>query len=127
MFNKHEIARNACQLFGGQAECGYDWWWHSFTAHHEKTGEEKAFFIEYFLCNPNKGKDFFVWKESQSGWVCLTCSYLMNECAKFAFRHIFWRRRHGRPSYAQNLLKNKKEKVFVGDIDVELYFATQHD
>ena len=57
MFNKHEIARNACQLFGGQAECGYDWWWHSFTAHHEKTGEEKAFFIEYFLCNPNKGKD----------------------------------------------------------------------
>lgn len=57
MFNKHDISRNACQLFGGQAKCGYDWWWHSFTAHHEKTGEEKAVFIEYFLCNPASGKD----------------------------------------------------------------------
>jgi len=55
MFNKHAIKRNACQLFGGQAKCGYDWWWHSFTARHEKTGEEKAFFIEYFLCNPALG------------------------------------------------------------------------
>ena len=57
MFNKHEIKRDACQLFGGQAKCGYDWWWHSFTARHEKTGEEKAFFIEYFLCNPASGGD----------------------------------------------------------------------
>lgn len=55
MFNKHEIERNTCQLFGNQAKCGYDWWWHSFTAHHESTGEEKAFFIEYFLCNPAGG------------------------------------------------------------------------
>lgn len=55
MFNKQEIKRNACQLFGGQAKCGYDWWWHSFTARHIKTGEEKAFFIEYFLCNPARG------------------------------------------------------------------------
>lgn len=57
MFNKHDISRNACQLFGAQAKCGYDWWWHSFTAHHEKTGEEKAFFVEYFLCNPTLGSD----------------------------------------------------------------------
>ena len=57
MFNKHEIARNACQLYGGQGNCGYDWWWHSFTARSEKTGEEKPFFIEYFLCNPNSGGD----------------------------------------------------------------------
>ncbi len=57
MFNKHDISRNACQLFGGQAKCGYDWWWHSFTAHHAVTGEEKAFFIEFFLCNPASGKE----------------------------------------------------------------------
>ena len=57
MFNKHDITRDECQLFGAQAECGYDWWWHSFTARHEKTGEEKAFFIEFFLCNPKSGKD----------------------------------------------------------------------
>lgn len=57
MFNKHELARNACQLYGKQANCGYDWWWHSFTAINEKTKEEKPFFIEYFLCNPALGKD----------------------------------------------------------------------
>jgi len=57
MFNKHQIKRNACQLYGAQAKCGYDWWWHSFTARHSKTGEEKAFFIEYFLCNPKKAGD----------------------------------------------------------------------
>lgn len=57
MFNKHEITRDACQLFGGQAKCGYDWWWHSLTARHEKTGEEKPFFIEFFVCNPKSGGD----------------------------------------------------------------------
>ena len=44
-------------LVRGQAHCGYDWWWHSFTGRHEKTGEEKAFFIEFFLCNPASGGD----------------------------------------------------------------------
>lgn len=58
MFNKHDISRNTCQLFGSQSKCGYDWWWHSFTAHHKKTGREKTFFIEYFLCNPKLGKDY---------------------------------------------------------------------
>lgn len=57
MFNKHDISRNACQLFGGQAKRGYDWWWHSFTGRHEVTGEEKSFFIEFFLCNPALGED----------------------------------------------------------------------
>ncbi len=42
-------------LVGKQAEKGYDWWWHSFTAHHSETGEEKQFFIEFFLCNPALG------------------------------------------------------------------------
>jgi hypothetical protein len=34
---------------------GYDWWWHSFTGYSRKTGEEKTFFIEYFVCNPALG------------------------------------------------------------------------
>lgn len=55
MFNRHDPSRDACQLFAAQARCGYDWWWHSFTARHSTTGEEKAFFIEYFLCNPALG------------------------------------------------------------------------
>ena len=55
MFNNHDISRDACQLFGGQAKQGYDWWWHSFTARNAATGEEKPFFIEFFLCNPALG------------------------------------------------------------------------
>ncbi|MBQ7670363.1 MAG: hypothetical protein IJS45_06555 [Clostridia bacterium] len=56
-FNKHDIRRDACQLFGGQAKCGYDWWWHSFTGYSEATGEARPFFIEFFLCNPASGEE----------------------------------------------------------------------
>ncbi len=42
-------------LNGIFADEGYDWWWHSFTGINDKTGEEKAFFIEYFTCNPELG------------------------------------------------------------------------
>ncbi len=54
-FNKHDISRDACQLFGAQAKQGYDWWWHSFTGYRVDTGEEKSFFIEFFVCNPELG------------------------------------------------------------------------
>lgn len=54
---EHDITRNACQLFGAQARLGYDWWWHSFTARDAETGEEKPFFLEFFLCNPALGGD----------------------------------------------------------------------
>lgn len=72
MFNKHDISRNACQLFGSQAKHGYDWWWHSFTGRHAVTGEEKPFFIEYFVCNPAHGGD-----EPRFGQLGDTPSYLM--------------------------------------------------
>ncbi len=55
MSSKHDIKRNTCQLFGRQAKCGYDWWWHSFTAENAKTGEQKPFYIEFFICNPKSG------------------------------------------------------------------------
>lgn len=57
MFHQRNIACNVCMLTGEQARCGYDWWWYSFTGHYADTGEEKAFFIESFLCNPAIGKD----------------------------------------------------------------------
>ena len=57
MFNHHDITRNACMLRGPLAHLGYDWWWHSFTAQDEETGEDKAFFIEYFICNPALGEE----------------------------------------------------------------------
>ncbi len=57
MFNKHDIKRDECMLRGPLAYCGYDWWWHSFTAQDAETGEDKAFFIEYFICNPSLGEN----------------------------------------------------------------------
>ena len=51
----HDIARNQPMLQGRFARQGYDWWWHSFTAHHAVTGEELSFFIEFFTCNPALG------------------------------------------------------------------------
>ena len=52
MFNHHDISRNAFMLSGPLAHLGYDWWWHSFTAQDAETGEDKPFFVEYFVCNP---------------------------------------------------------------------------
>ena len=52
MFNYHDITRDAFMLHGPLAQHGYDWWWHSFTAQDAETGEDKAFFIEFFICNP---------------------------------------------------------------------------
>lgn len=56
MVNKHDISRDAYMLDGCLASNGYDWWWHSFTGIDTKTGEEKPFFIEFFVINPKKGK-----------------------------------------------------------------------
>jgi len=53
--NKSDLMRNYWMLDGRFACKGYDWWWHNFTAVNEKTGEERAFFIEYFTCNPALG------------------------------------------------------------------------
>jgi len=57
MFDISDASRNKFMLDGPFANKGYDWWWHSFTAINETTGEEKPFFIEFFTCNPALGKD----------------------------------------------------------------------
>lgn len=57
MFSKLDSTRNECMLRGPLRKQGYDWWWHSLTARHAETGEEKPFFIEYFLCNPDLAED----------------------------------------------------------------------
>ena len=57
MFNVHDITRDACMLKGPLKHQGYDWWWHSFTGRDALTGEEKPFFIEFFLCNMASGGD----------------------------------------------------------------------
>ena len=78
MFNIKDIKRDECQLFGKQAKKGYDWWWHSFTAINERTGEERPFFLEFFLCNPKYGQEqpiFGQLKENQEKGI--RPSYLM--------------------------------------------------
>ena len=57
MFNHPDISRNACMLRGSLRHKGYDWWWHSFTAQDAETGEDKPFFVEFFLCNPALAED----------------------------------------------------------------------
>ena len=57
MFNHPDISRDACMLRGPLRHHGYDWWWHSFTAQDAETGADKAFFIEFFLCNPALAED----------------------------------------------------------------------
>lgn len=53
--NKSDLTRNLYMLEGPLGKKGYDWWWHSFTGRSKLTGEEKAFFIEYFIINPELG------------------------------------------------------------------------
>lgn len=50
--NKSDFKRNYPMLRARFSKKGYDWWWHSFAAINEKTGEERSFFIEYFTVNP---------------------------------------------------------------------------
>ena len=57
MFNRHDLSRNEFMLHGPLARCGYDWWWHSFTAQDAETGEDKPFFIEFFICSPALAED----------------------------------------------------------------------
>ena len=56
-FNTSDLFRDQYMLKGALATKGYDWWWHSFTGHNKETGEEKAFFIEFFVINPELGGD----------------------------------------------------------------------
>ena len=57
MFNHHDIKRDEFMLHGPLAHLGSDWWWHSFTAQDVRTGEDKPFFIEFFICNPALAED----------------------------------------------------------------------
>ena len=65
MFNHHDITRDALMLHGPLARQGYDWWWHSFTAQDAETGEDKPFFIEFFVCNPALAEEQPVFGQSR--------------------------------------------------------------
>lgn len=50
--NKSDLKRDNYMLLGGFARKGYDWWWHNFTGINPETGEERAFYVEYYIINP---------------------------------------------------------------------------
>ena len=88
MFNHHDISRDACMLRGPLRRHGYDWWWHSFTARDEESGEERPFFVEYFLCNPALGGDrpvFGQLKENREAGI--RPSYLMVKAGTWGEDH----------------------------------------
>ena len=77
--NKSDITRDYCMLKGPLAKKGYDWWWHSFTAEHVRTGERKSFYIEYFLCNPALAQEqpMLVWNDPEGRQAGKRPSYCM--------------------------------------------------
>ena len=77
--NKSDITRDYCMLKGPLARRGYDWWWHSFTAEHVKTGAKKSFYIEYFLCNPARAQKepVIVWNNPEGRKAGKRPSYCM--------------------------------------------------
>ncbi len=77
MANIHDMNRDAFMLHGRRTRRGYDWWWHSFTAYHESTGEARPFFIEFFTCNPARGGEEPIFGQSGEG---KKPSYLMVKC-----------------------------------------------
>lgn len=66
-FNHHNITRDEFMLHGPPAHHGYDWWWHSFIVQDAETGEDKPFFIEFFVCNPALAEDQPVRNDSCGG------------------------------------------------------------
>ncbi|MDO4622517.1 MAG: tocopherol cyclase family protein [Eubacteriales bacterium] len=84
MANISDIRRDQFMLKGPLAGKGYDWWWHSFTGYHEKTGEAKGFFIEFFTCNPKRGGAKPVFGQSSE---TARPSYLMVKCGAWGEKH----------------------------------------
>jgi tocopherol cyclase len=50
--NHSDPKRDAFMLRGALRKKGYDWWWHNFVGVNPLTGEERSFFIEYYVINP---------------------------------------------------------------------------
>ncbi len=115
---------------------GYDWWWHSFTGVNEETGEEKAFFIEFFTCNPAlAGEDVTFGQLPENKKNHVRPSYLMVKAGCWGEDHCQlhrffpWRevRMHGKAPYlvtAGDCLAS--ETRLVGSVSVSSEDASAH-
>ena len=109
MFDIQDRLRNEYMLDGPFARKGYDWWWHSFTAVNKQTGEEKPFFVEYFLCNPALGGKEPVFGQLPANKAAgIKPSYMMVKAGCWGEDHMQLHRFFGWDD-----VKVKKEGAFV--------------
>jgi len=96
MFNIHDEKRDSFMLDGSFARKGYDWWWHSFTGVDSQTGEEKSFFIEFFVINPRYGKKYPVFGQTKgAGSKKEKPSYVMIKAGCWGEDHVQLHRFYG--------------------------------
>lgn len=89
MFNHQNQSKDRYMLTGYNRKLGYDWWWHSLTARNAKTGEEKPFFIEFFLCNPSLGGKYpILGQDPQNQLLGRKPSYLMVKAGTWGKDHV---------------------------------------
>lgn len=116
MFQKKDQVRNAYTLTGSFARKGYDWWWHSFTGINEKTGEEKSFFVEYYMCNPSNGRRYPILGDAKEG---KKPSYIMVKAGCWGENHCQLHRFFG-------WKETKVRKIAPFEIRVEDCYASEH-
>lgn len=110
MFDKHDTARNSFMLDGCLAFRGYDWWWHSFTGINRETGEEKPFFIEFFVINPKLGKKYPVYGQLPENLEKgKKPSYVMIKAGCWGEDHMQLHRFFG----VKKVIVSKKEELMV--------------
>ena len=134
--DSHDISRNQFMLTGGFARQGYDWWWHSFSGHHAKTGERRTFFIEFFCCNPALGEHVPVFGQLPvNKFAHKKPSYVMvkagmwGEGAKQLHRFFSWEEAEvgkGVPFYVQAGDCLCCETDLIGRVDVTREDAVAH-
>jgi len=123
-FLKNDPDKNGYMLHGKLRRQGYDWWWHSFTGHSDQ-GEEKTFFVEFFVINPGLGEKIPVLGQDPSNKSKdKKPSYLMVKCGAwgedagqlhrfFAMRDVKIARKGLRVRAGDCLLQNGRLKGHV--------------
>ncbi len=107
---KDDLERNLYKLKGPLAKKGYDWWWHNFTAKDVLTGEEKSFYIEFFIANPKLSPNEVILGQTSNHRVP---SYFMINCGTWGKDH---RQIHEFYPISKVSIDNKKLDIRVDDL-----------
>ncbi len=115
--NKHKLNKNKYMLHDDLAHTGYDWWWHSFTAVSDITCKSKTFFIEYFIINPQRGRDYPVFTNLAGG---IKPSYLMVRAGYWGNNGKVFNRYYGINEYdnSTTMLKIATKDAFLSENNI---------